>query len=328
MTGTDAMHRTTSQTNGRGPRTAPLDWIAVDWGTSNQRAWLMDARHGVIERREAARGMNTLDRGDYEAALLDLVGDALPAAGRVPVVICGMAGARQGWAEAPYRAVPCAPPALAQAVAAPVTDPRLDVRILPGIRQDSPADVMRGEETQIAGIFRERPEFDGVICLPGTHTKWVQVSAGEVVSFRSFMTGELFALLAGQSVLRHTVAAEGWDDGAFAEAVAEGMAHPARLAAQLFSLRAEALLAGLAPGVSRARLSGLLIGMELAGARPYWLGQNLLLVGSGGATGAYAAALAAQGAEAEIVPVENVTLAGLIAARASAGGTGSMGAGA
>jgi len=180
---------------------------------------------------------------------------------------------------------------------------------------------MRGEETQIAGVLATLPNFDGIICLPGTHSKWAHLSAGEVVSFQTFLTGEMFALLAGQSVLRqsvlrHSVGASGWDDTAFAEAVADALTSPARVSARLFGLRAEALLAGLAPETARARLSGLLIGAELAAARPYWLGQRVVIVAADGIAHAYAAALAAQGVVAELLPAEQMTLAGLTLAQA------------
>ena len=105
-------------------------------------------------------------------------------------------------------------------------------------------------------------------CLPGTHTKWVQVSAGEVVSFRTCMTGEMFALLSERSVLRHSVAAEGLEEDAFEDALMATLARPEALAAGLFGLRAEGLLEGTAPGALRSRLSGLLIGAELAATRP------------------------------------------------------------
>jgi 2-dehydro-3-deoxygalactonokinase len=195
-------------------------------------------------------------------------------------------------------------------------DPRLDVRIVPGLKQESPADVMRGEETQIAGFLAQRPQFDGVLCLPGTHCKWVRVSAGEVVSFQTYMTGELFGLLAGQSVLRFTVAGDGWEDGAFAEAVGAALSRPERALARLFSLRAEGLLRSLPAGVARARLSGTLIGTELAGARPYWLGQNVAIIGAEKLARAYAAALSAQGVSVERADAGKMTLAGLTAARA------------
>lgn len=294
--------------------TVTPDWIAVDWGTSQLRVWAMAAGR-VLAAARSDDGMGRLSPAGFEPALLRLIEPWLGAA-QMRVVACGMVGARQGWAEAPYRPVPCAPVAPG-ALMKVMSDPRLDVRIVPGLSQSKPAaDVMRGEETQIAGVLATLPDFDGIVCLPGTHTKWAHLSAGEVVSFQTFLTGEMFALLAGQSVLRHSVGSEGWDDAAFAEAVADAITSPARVAARLFGLRAEALLADLAPETARARLSGLLIGAELAAARPYWLGQRVVIVGADALAGAYAAALAAQGVAAETLPAEAMTLAGLVLAQA------------
>jgi 2-dehydro-3-deoxygalactonokinase len=287
------------------------DWLAVDWGTSHLRVWLMGSDGAVLDQRRSDRGMGHLSRDQFEPALLALVGDALPDGGTVPVIVCGMAGSRQGWAEAPYATVPCAPPSIGAAVAVTTADPRLSVFIVPGIKQVSPPDVMRGEETQIAGFLADHPGFDGVLCLPGTHCKWVHISAGEVVSFRTFMTGELFALVEQASVLRHSVKGGDWEADAFASAVEDAMSRPATVAAELFSIRAAALLEGVGPGPSRARLSGLLIGLELAGARPYWLGQDIRVVGAGGIAAAYHDALAAQGASVATVAGDGMALRGL-----------------
>jgi 2-dehydro-3-deoxygalactonokinase len=150
-----------------------------------------------------------------------------------------------------------------------------------------------------------------VLCLPGTHTKWAQVRAGEVAGFQTFMTGELFALLSEHSVLRHGMAGDGWDDGAFDTGVSDALSQPERLAARLFSLRAEGLLIGLAPAAARARLSGLLIGAELAAARPWWLGQPVGIVGATGVSAAYARALEAQQVDARMMDATDCTLAGL-----------------
>ena len=286
------------------------DWIAIDWGTSNLRAWAMGAE-GVLASASSDDGMGRLTRAEFEPALLRLIGPWLGGPAAVPVLACGMVGSRQGWHEAPYRAVPCAPLARGALVTVPVKDSRITVQIAPGLKQVKPADVMRGEETQIAGALALVPGFDGAICLPGTHSKWVQVSAGEVVSFQTCLTGEMFALLSQQSVLRHGMTGEGWDDAAFDQGVAEGMARPERLAASLFRLRAEGLIADLGPAAARARLSGLLIGSELAAARAYWLGARVALVGSAALTGLYRRALAAQGLAAESFSAKDCTIAGL-----------------
>lgn len=290
-------------------------WIAVDWGTSNLRVWAMDGGR-VAGEAQSGQGMASLSRERFEPALLALAAPWLVADQAVPVVVCGMAGARQGWMEAPYRAVPCTPVDTASLVSVPTADPRLSVRIVPGLKQSSPADVMRGEETQVAGALALIPGFDGVLCLPGTHSKWAHVSAGEVVSFQTCLTGEMFALLSTASVLRHSMGGDGWDDAAFAEAVSDTLSRPERLAARLFGLRAESLIAGLGPAQARARLSGLLIGAELAATRPYWLGQPVAIIGADRLARAYASALGLQGLTTRLIPATEATLRGL----ATAGG--------
>lgn len=286
-----------------------IDWVAVDWGTTHLRAWLMGANGPLMLRSDD--GMGKLDKAGFEPALLGLLDAHLTAP--TLVIACGMVGARQGWIEAPYSIAPCCPPGVADATRAPTQDPRLDVRILPGVQQNTPADVMRGEETQIAGFLRGHPDFDGVLCLPGTHTKWVHISAGEIVSFQTVMTGELFSLLSERSVLRHSMAA-GWDAEAFAQGVADSITRPEAIAARLFNLRAASLLQDQPGNVARARLSGLLIGLELAATKPYWLGQDVALIGDPALNAIYASALGAQGLDVAQFAGDDMTLAGLIAA--------------
>lgn len=292
------------------------DWIAADWGTSRLRVWAIGPDGSVQARAESPRGMGSLSLDQFEGALLDLIGGWLGHARATPVIACGMVGARQGWVEAAYRAVPCPPLGMPMTVP-PARDPRLSVHIVPGLSQARPsADVMRGEETQIAGVLAGSPGWDGVVCLPGTHSKWAELSADEVVSFRSFMTGEIFDLLSTRSVLRHGLAGDGDDGPAFDEAVAQAMSRPEALAARLFTIRAEGLLSGLSPEAARARLSGLLIGAELAAARPWWLGRDVVILGAGRLSALYARALAAQGVAARTINAETATLAGLARARA------------
>ncbi len=293
------------------------DWIAVDWGTSNLRAWSMTDAGDAVDQAVSDAGMATLKPNEFEPTLLRLVSSWL-GGGCVPVIACGMVGARQGWVEAPYQTVPC-PTGLSELVPAPTNDPSLDVKIIPGICQNNPSDVMRGEETQIAGYLAGNPGFDGILCLPGTHTKWVHVSAAEIVSFRTFMTGELFGLLSNRSVLRHSVDTDGWDANAFTEALDITRSRPESLAAHLFRLRAEELLQGQSGATGRARLSGLLIGAELAAARSYWLGQPVALIGAPDLTSIYSAALRTQGVDPVAADGDAMTLAGLIQARMAQG---------
>lgn len=290
-----------------------VDWIALDWGSTNLRAHAMRGTAILAEGRgPGAAGLRSA--AEFETALLAVVGDWLTDA-PMPMLACGMVGSRQGWIEAPYLATPSAPLDPAAMLRAPARDPRIALRILPGMRQASPADVMRGEETQIAGLLALQPDFDGVTCLPGTHCKWARISAGEVVGFQTAMTGELFHLLSTQSVLRHGMGA-GWDAPAFEAGVVEGRRDADRLLARLFTLRAEGLAGELAPDAARARLSGLLIGAELAAMRGWWLGQRVALIGAPALTARYATALALQGIEAEQHDGGAMSLAGLAKARA------------
>lgn len=288
------------------------DWIAVDWGTSSLRAWAIGPDGAILARAGSDAGMNAVRAQGFEAALLELISDWLSSEKTFDVIACGMVGARQGWVEAPYAASPCAPPL--RGVPAPTSDPRFRVTVLPGVSQSSPADVMRGEETQIAGLLAAQPDFDGVVCLPGTHTKWARVSAGEICHFRTAMTGELFDLIAHRSVLRHSVGPD-WDASVFDQAVEDTLSRPERLASELFTIRADALLTGLPKGAAAARLSGLLIGAELAAMKPYWLGQDVALIGAGALSGHYAKALTRMGLSPVQHDVTALTLAGLASAR-------------
>lgn len=275
------------------------EWIAADWGTTNLRLWAM-AGADVQQRRSSDQGMSRLRPEEFSAVLAR----ATEGWGDAPVIACGMVGSRQGWIEAPYVTVPVA--------AAPrlIPVPGQSVWIACGVRQTSPPDVMRGEETQLAGLLARQPDFDGAVCLPGTHTKWVHVSGGMIRSFQSFMTGEVFALLSNQSVLRHTVGDPG-DEGAFDAAVQDALTHPDRAYGSLFQLRAGALVGDLAPATAGSRLSGTLIGWELAGARPFWQGRDVAIIGADRLSALYARALSAEGVISNRIDAEAATLAGL-----------------
>jgi 2-dehydro-3-deoxygalactonokinase len=289
-----------------------IDWLAVDWGTSNLRIWGLNADSQVVAEKSSDQGMAKLDRSGFEPALLALTKDWLSQGRQTPVVCCGMVGARQGWIEVPYRQVPCKPVSF-DTVGRPDThDPRLRVFILAGIKQTEPTpDVMRGEETQIAGVLSEDPQFEGVLCLPGTHTKWVRIHAGEIVRFRTFMTGELFDLLSAHSVLRHSLDGKGSDRIEFATSIEAMAAEAAQLAARLFSIRAQSLVSDLSPAAAKARLSGLLIGAELAAAKDDWCDQTLTIVGNGPQAELYAEGLRVLGQAPRIVDAPHVTLIGL-----------------
>ncbi len=278
------------------------NWIAVDWGTSNLRIWGMQNSE-IIHEARSDEGMATLKPDEFEPTLLRHIEPWL--SGKTLVLACGMVGSRQGWHEAPYIAAPCQ--ALPKIVNVPNVDSRLDMHIVAGIKQETPADVMRGEETQIAGFLREHPEFEGVICLPGTHSKWVEIKAGRVERFQTMMTGECFALLSEKSVLRHSMG--NFDDEAFLQTVKDNLQSPERALGTLFSIRARDLLHQDQTG--RAVLSGVLIGSELAAARSFWDNAEVIVIGASELANCYKAALRQEGVAVQGFTGSTMTLKGL-----------------
>ena len=116
-----------------------VSWIAVDWGTTQLRAWALSGSGEVLQHGASARGMGSLAVDQFEGALLELIDGWLDAARVTEVVACGMVGARQGWREAPYAEVPCAPQAMARMINPEVSDARMRVSIIPGLCQRVPA---------------------------------------------------------------------------------------------------------------------------------------------------------------------------------------------
>lgn len=302
--------------------TEEISWIAADWGTSNLRIWGIDVSGNVVFQRSSQDGMGGLAPADFEPALLSLIGDALPPSKKTQVLICGMAGAKQGWAEAPYAQVPCVPSGL-NPITVATQDKRLNVSILPGLSQQKPFDVMRGEETQIAGFLDHEKGFEGVLCMPGTHTKWVNISNNKVQDFQTTMTGELFSLVSKQSVLRHSLAKDqssSWDQTSFENAIDETVKYPNHSITRLFEIRAASLLSNQTPDQAISRLSGLLIGAEINATKSMWLDKQIVIIGAATLCTLYQSALSAFACKAKTADYGDLSLAGLKAAFASLNG--------
>jgi 2-dehydro-3-deoxygalactonokinase len=290
---------------------------AVDWGTSHLRIWLLDAAGGVLAERRGDEGLLATAPQEFPGVLERHL-EAMGAPDNLPAMICGMAGARQGWIEAPYVAAPAALlDILGHAVRAPGSIRK--VCIVPGVAQRLPdaPDVMRGEETQLAGAAELLAEGPHLVCMPGTHCKWVDVEDGAITGFGTWLTGELFSLLSKQSILRHAVggASANVDPGnpVFRSWLEKALAQPADMTSRLFTIRASTLLFELQPQDAAAALSGLLIGTEIAsaGARFGRLRGEIVLIASGTLRTLYAGALAAAGYLVRSIDAEAAVRAGL-----------------
>lgn len=317
-----------------------IDLVGIDWGTTHRRAYGLDASGQCVAERADDQGALAC-KGRFPAALQALLND-MGARPRT-VILSGMVGSALGWQAVPYVDGGVALPALAQHVrvldraalagglgananANPSTAPAgaaCTVAIVPGYCVRSAAgqpDVMRGEETQLLGAYC-LGHSDGWFVLPGTHSKWVELRAGRVVQLRTYMTGELFELLgrhgtlsaaAGASVATDTA----WDATAFAQGVLAAQGGGA-LSHQLFGCRARVVSGDMAPGSSRAYLSGLLIGAELydvvrdgtpgSGGG----GASLRLIGSPLLAAHYQAAAALLGLQFELIDARAAFVAAL-----------------
>ncbi len=263
--------------------------IGIDWGTSSLRAARIAADGSVREERTSDRGILTVPPGGFPSVLAAIAGDWLTKPDTL-CLISGMAGSRQGWQEAPYAPCPAGFDEIADALS--WVEPGR-VALVPGLccEHDGVPDVMRGEEVQVFGALALQGASEGLLVLPGTHSKWVRVQGGRVTTFATCMSGEFYALLRSQSILARTLPAE--DGPLDAQAFLRGVRHAraaGSLLASAFSVRTLALFDALPAAAQPSYLSGLVIGEELRlhanDAQP------VTLVGSATLTERYALALA------------------------------------
>lgn len=288
-----------------------MNHVLGDWGTTRLRLFRLDGED-VVARLD---GPGALE-GDAEAALAERL-DLWKAEGPLSeVVLCGMAGAPGALVAAGYAACPAdAAKWLSSRTRLEVTG--IPVSVLPGLScKDSEGvpEVMRGEEAQVFGALALHPELgvgEHLIALPGTHCKWVSVVNGTIVGFRTHPTGELFALLAGQSTLTGPdTPGEGTFDKGFARGV-ERCEEP--LTGALFEARAARMLDGRSKDWSRGYISGLLIGGEVAAQVPP--GVTVVLIGDPALSALYDRALAARGCTSRKIDGDAAVLAGLAIAK-------------
>ncbi|MDI3385117.1 2-dehydro-3-deoxygalactonokinase [Streptomyces sp. B-S-A8] len=322
--------------------------VALDWGTSGRRAWLLDAGGRILDTRRSGRGLlattDGIDAHDrdaraaaHEAALHEACGDWLTAYPQLPAVACGMVGSDRGWADSGYRTVPATVDFTALV---PVRHRGGVLHLVPGLRipsGEAPGDVMRGEETQLVGLLDalgDRGEPCTVV-LPGTHTKWARVEGGRVTGFSTAMSGELYGLLTAHGILART--AETARTAASARTAetartagsartAETAAGSVRrddaaferglaagrsrgLAAELFAARPLVLDGVLAPAALPDYLSGVLIADEVAHLLP-GAATEVVLCGTADLCRRYATALARHGVRATVLS-EDITARGL-----------------
>lgn len=271
----------------------------------------------VIEAREASCGLLALQQDQFESTLVKHLHGW---ADQAPVLMSGMVGSRQGWQEAPYLFLPVSLREVAiGAVEVQALELNRKVHILPGVacQDQTRPDVMRGEETQLLGLGAGVEGWTGVICLPGTHSKWVRVENGAVNSFDTYLTGELYSILSQHSILRHDLGAEEFNSEhpAFANGVEVGLSESTPLLTSLFRVRARSLLIERNPLANAAFLSGRLLGEEVRSAiKNLPKTEKTHLVGGSSLTKLYAKALTLAEREVQRHSGDDLVQLGLTAA--------------
>jgi len=281
-------------------------FIAVDWGTTNRRAYLIDGSGKRTQEFEDAKGILSVQAGGFPAAVAEIrerLGDR-------PLLLAGMIGSNRGWVEAPYVSCPAGIESLAGALAYP-SDREA---IVPGVKDEANgrADVMRGEEVQLLGaIAAGLVDPDALVCHPGTHNKWVIPRRGKIESFRTVMTGELFSILKAHSILADLLGGEVVPGEAFCEGVRIGLSNP-DLPAELFSVRARVILGKARKEDAASFASGLLIGTDVRIGLSYPTSAEISVIGRPELTHLYAAAIREANRTATEIDGERCFLAGVV----------------
>jgi 2-dehydro-3-deoxygalactonokinase len=276
--------------------------IAIDWGTSSFRAYRVGADGATLDRRGSARGILTVESGDFAGVLTSEIGDWLEREPG-PIVMSGMIGSRQGWMEVPYVECPAAPEMIARGCKQVTWGDGRRASIVPGMScrdANGVPDVMRGEETQILGALDELPA-ESIVCLPGTHSKLVRIRHGHIESFATHMTGEVFALLWRHGILGRLGSTDSVDDDAAFDAGVDRSAQGEGLLHHLFGVRARGLFAELPPASLASYLSGILIGHELRASAP---AGPVAIIGTAELSRLYGRAFGRLGIEARLIETE------------------------
>ncbi len=290
--------------------------VGINWGSSNFRAFLIAAGGRLLDSYALPAGVTQLDRQGMIDCIAALV-DRWPDHGRI--IASGMIGSNVGWEEAAYVEAP----ADVVTLAAGTIDTSIGatrVMIVPGVAcrrtADDAPDVMRGEELEIVGLGALGDPTDGLVALPGTHTKWVRLDAGGIAEFSTAMSGEIYDRLTTVGLLASVVTGEASVGDAFRNGLELGLARQLGLSATLFGVRARVLRGDLHREDAASFTRGLLIGSEIADALilfPDARAATVTLLGSATVRPLYAAALDQCGFEVCEVDSEAACIAGYTA---------------
>lgn len=279
-------------------------FVAVDWGTTNRRAYRIDPDGACVEEFADGNGILSVPAGGFGDSVAELRGRF----GALPLLLGGMVGSNRGWVEVPYVACPAG---LSELAAALVASPDGTSLLVPGVADcGERPDVMRGEEMQLLGAVADgQVPPDCLVCHPGTHNKWVRIERGRIASFRTVMTGEIFNLLKDRSILSDLMRGEASVGESFSDGVERSLSG-AGLTMELFGARARVLLGRADAAEMPSFISGLLVGEDVRTGLAAFAPDTVVVMGRADLAALYSAALAKAGIEFCSVSGERAFIAG------------------
>lgn len=296
--------------------TMPHSFIAINWGSTNFRAYLISRDGIVLDSIKTAQGVTKISRGEM-VEIADEISRRWPDA--TGAYAAGMIGSSSGWESVPYCSCPASLADLAHAIQ-PTKIGALQCHLIPGLSGVSPSgtgDILRGEEVELFGLLAADDSLTRgkhMILLPGTHTKWVQVDDGEIRSFFTSMSGELFDRVQEKGLLASIITSGAKPNDIFLAGVELGKQKSSGFARQLFGVRAQVMLETLHRNDAASYARGILIGAEISDGLVQYPDTDeclsITLTGNDGLCALYQYALSSFGIASRILDAEPVAIAG------------------
>ena len=284
-----------------------IDWIAVDWGTTNFRAWFIK-NDKVLKEVNKPNGIKNIINKNFEDTLIKNINIPKNISIRIKIISCGMIGSKQGWIDSGYeKNLDLKKNNL---VKVKTKNKYLDFYIVKGISQNNPYDVIRGEETQVLGYLQDNKNFSGIICLPGTHSKWIKIRNGKIAKFKTYMTGELFEIISNNSILSHSIKDKTINTKVFKNSVLLSQKKNFNFFEYLFEFRSRTLLSKK-KYYPKSELIAYLIGNEIKSYINNTKATKVIIIGSNYNSKLYSKAMQVLKIKNTIVDSKKTTIAGL-----------------
>ena len=284
-----------------------IDWIAIDWGTTNFRAWLIKDNK-ILKEINKPHGIKNISDKNFEKILINNIKLPKIIDGKIKIISCGMIGSKQGWFDTGYDKNFNSK--RNNLVKIKTKNKNLDFYIVKGLCQSNPYDVIRGEETQILGYLQNNKTFSGFICLPGTHSKWIKFTRGQLIKFKTYMTGELFEIISRNSILKHSITEKNINTSIFKKSVIISQKKNFNPFHFLFEFRSRTLLTKK-KYYPKSELLGFLIGNEIKSNIDNIKNSRVIIIGSSYNSKLYSKAMQILKINNTIVDSKKITIAGL-----------------